>query len=69
MSGKQLPIYRLPVPKATRVGEIRIVKDRNGKLYIDGAPITESSVTGMFTQLTNAAGATFFVKTEELKRI
>src|SRR5919201_1206258 len=36
MSGTMLAAYRLPTASATKIGSVRIVKDRNGKVYADG---------------------------------
>lgn len=69
MSGTELPIYRLPIPSATSVGSVRIVKDRNGRLYADGSRIESTTATGRHTTLTLANGRSFYVLTSDFKKV
>ncbi len=68
MSGKLIPFYRVPIGRATRVGQVRVVRDRNGRYYADGAKAVSAERTGDYTALALADGRVFFVLTAELER-
>ena len=69
MSGTMLAIYRLPTASATKIGSLRIVKDRNGKVYADGNKVVSATVTGAHTVLELADGRNFYVLTSDLQRV
>ena len=69
MSGTMLAIYRLPTASATKIGSVRIVKDRNGKVYADGNKVVSATVTGAHTVLELADGRNFYVLTSDLQRV
>lgn len=68
MPAKQVPIYRLPRTPKQHVGHISVKKDRNGKVYISGAPVQEIMPSGDFQILTMADGRSYYVLAEELAR-
>jgi uncharacterized protein YlzI (FlbEa/FlbD family) len=65
MSKHQLATYRLPIANATRIGQVRVVTDRNGKHYIDGSRVIEIIDHGTHTTLKLANGTSYFVRTKE----
>ncbi|HNP87859.1 MAG: hypothetical protein JST60_07970 [Chloroflexi bacterium SZAS-1] len=69
MSGKLISFYRLPTTSAVRLGQIRIVRDRNGVYYADGSKVVETTITGGHSVLTLADGRNFYVLTRELEGI
>lgn len=69
MSGMMIAFYRLPTASATKIGSVRIVKDRNGKIYADGARIDSASVAGAHTILELADGRSYYVLTADLQRV
>jgi hypothetical protein len=70
MSGKTLAIYRLPIAKAPRVGQVRVVRDRNQQLYIAGSKVmTAVASTSDFLILTLANGQTYYVKAQEYAQL
>jgi hypothetical protein len=69
MSAKILAIYRLPIPSSTRIGEVRIVTDRNGQHYADGSKVIEAVAGGTHTILKLANGRAFYVLTKEYERL
>lgn len=69
MSGKQLAIFRLPIPQAAQIGHVRIVTDRHGQHYADGSKVVQTSVTGIHTALTLADGRAIFVLTKDLRKL
>lgn len=69
MSGKIISFYRLPTASAVKIGQIRVVKDRNGVCYADGSKVVSSSVTGAHSVLQLADGRDFYVLTAELQRV
>ena len=64
-----LAIYRLPTASATRIGSVRVVKDRHGKIYADGAKVISANEAGAHTVLELADGRSFYVLTSELQRV
>jgi hypothetical protein len=69
MASKQLAAYRLPIPSATRVGQVRIVTDRNGQHYADGSRVLEAIPSGIHTMLKLANGRSYFVLTKDYQRL
>ncbi len=69
MSGVTVPIYRLPIPSASRVGHIRVVTDRNGVRYVNGSRVQSEELTGIFLLLKLANQQSYCVKAEEYKRL
>jgi hypothetical protein len=69
LSGTMLATYRLPSAGSTKIGSVRIVKDRNGKVYADGTRVVSTSVVGVHTMLELANGRTFSVLTNELQGV
>jgi hypothetical protein len=65
----QLPIYRLPIPTANRVGQVRVVTDRNGQHYINGSKLASSTVSGDYHILTVESGESFYVKTADFRKL
>jgi len=65
MSGKMLPIYRLPIPTAARIGQVRVVTDRNNRHYVNGSAVVTATPTGDFHVLTLANGEAHYVKTQD----
>ena len=69
MSGMMLATYRLPTASATKIGSVRIVKDRNGKIYADGGKVLSANTAGAHTVLELADGRSFYVLTSDLQRV
>jgi hypothetical protein len=69
MSGSEIPIYRLPLSPGQRVGSIRVVKDRNHRVYIDGHKIASSVQSGDFLVLTLDDGRIFNVLAADLVKV
>lgn len=69
MSGQELPIYRLPIPTASRVGQVRVVTDRNGRHYVNGSKVVSATPSGEFHILTMESGASVYVKTQDYRRL
>jgi hypothetical protein len=69
MSGTMLATYRLPTASATKIGSVRIVKDRNGKVYADRNKVVSATVAGAHTILELADGRNFYVLTSDLQRV
>jgi hypothetical protein len=69
MSGKQLAIFRLPIPQAAQIGHVRVVTDRNGQHYVDGSKVVQTAVTGIHTALTLADGRSIFVLTKAFRSL
>ena len=64
-----LATYRLPSASSTKIGNVRIVKDRNGKVYADGTKVVSATVVGAHTRLEVANGRTFYVLTSDLEHV
>jgi hypothetical protein len=64
-----LAAYRLPTASATKIGSVRIVKDRNGKVYADGNKVVSAAVAGAHTVLELADGRSFYVLSSDLQRV
>lgn len=69
MSGVQVPIYRLPTPRAVCVGHVRVVVDRNNRRYVNGSKVETAATSGAFQVLTLANGEVYYVKTNEYERL
>lgn len=69
MSSKQLAAYRLPIPNATRVGEVRIVTDRNGQHYADGSKVIEAVMSGQHMIIKLADGRSYYVLAKDYKNL
>jgi hypothetical protein len=69
MSGTMLATYRMPTASSTKIGSVRIVKDRNGKVYADGTKVVSATVTGVHTLLELADRRTFYVLTSDLEGV
>ena len=69
MSGMILAAYRLPTASSTKVGSVRIVKDRHGKVYADGQKILSANQAGEHTILELVDGRSFYVLTADLQRV
>lgn len=69
MSGKPLPIYRLPTLPKQRIGQVLVKKDRNGKYYIAGVRVEEIEMAGEYRILTLRDGKSYIVLGSELARI
>jgi hypothetical protein len=59
---KQLSIYRLPGPRAARIGAVRVVLDRNGQVYVAGSRVAAIAPSGDFLILTLANEHVYYVK-------
>lgn len=64
-----IAIYRMPIASATQVGRLKIVKDRNGRFYLDGDPVVKATVMGDFTWLERADGRAAYVKSADLEAV
>lgn len=64
-----IAIYRMPIASATQVGRLKIVKDRNGRFYLDGDPVTNTTEMGEFTWLERTDGRAAYVKTADLAAV
>ena len=69
MSGTTLPIYRLPLPTATRVGQVRVVIDRNNQRYINNSKVISAVQSGDFSILTLANDTVYYVKTKDYQEV
>lgn len=69
MSGTTLPIYRLPIPTATRVGQVRVVVDRNNQRYINDSKVISAVQSGDFSILTLANDTVYYVKTKDYQEL
>lgn len=65
MRGTPLPIYRLPIPTATQIGQVRVVTDRNNQHYINGSRVLSATPSGDFQVVTLADGSVYYVKTQD----
>jgi hypothetical protein len=65
MSKISLSIYRLPTPRAARIGAVRVVLDRNQQMYIAGSRVESTAPSGEFLILTLANDQMFYVKADE----
>jgi hypothetical protein len=62
MSKQSLSIYRLPIPRAARIGAVRVVIDRNQQVYVAGSRVAAMAPSGDFLILTLANDQTYYVK-------
>lgn len=65
MAGLSLAIFRVPAENATQVGQVKVVRDRNGQLYLAGSRVVDATETGAFLSLTLANGSQYFVRTSD----
>ena len=52
MSKISLSIYRLPTPRAARIGAARMVIDRNQQVYLAGSRVESTAPSGEFLIVT-----------------
>jgi hypothetical protein len=69
MAGLSLPIYRLPTPRATQIGTVRVVLDRHQQVYIKGSKVVTAVPSGDFLIVTLANGQVYYVKALEYERL
>jgi hypothetical protein len=65
MSKNSLAIYRLPTPRAARIGAVRVVLDRNQQVYVAGSRVESTAPSGDFLILTLANDQMYYVKADE----
>ena len=65
MSKISLSIYRLPTPRAARIGAVRLVMDRNQQVYVAGSRVESTAPSGDFLILTLANDQAYYVKADE----
>ena len=65
MSKISLSIYRLPTPRAARIGAARMVIDRNQQVYLAGSRVETTAPSGEFLIVTLANGQACYVKADE----
>jgi hypothetical protein len=65
MSKLSLSIYRLPTPRAARIGAVRVVLDRNNQVYVAGSRVAATAPSGEFLILTLANDEMYYVKADE----
>lgn len=69
MSRTSLSIYRLPIAPGARVGSVRVVIDRNQKVYVNGSKVVAAVTSGDFLILTLANDSKYYVKSSEYERL
>ena len=65
MSKTTLSIYRLPTPRAARIGAVRVVLDRNQQVYVAGSRVATTVPSGEFLIVTLANDQVYYVKADE----
>ena len=65
MSKISLSIYRLPTPRAARIGAARMVIDRNQQVYLAGSRVEATAPSGEFLIVTLSNGQAYYVKADE----
>ena len=65
MSKISLSIYRLPTPRAARIGSARMVIDRNQQIYLAGSRVESTTPSGEFLIVTLANDQMYYVKADE----
>ena len=65
MSKISLSIYRLPTPRAARIGAVRVVMDRNQQVYVAGSRVESTTPSGEFLIVTLANNQAYYVKADE----
>jgi hypothetical protein len=65
MSKILLSIYRLPTPRAARIGAARMVIDRNQQVYLAGSRVEGTAPSGEFLIVTLTNGQAYYVKADE----
>ncbi|HEU5098346.1 MAG TPA: hypothetical protein VFU22_04975 [Roseiflexaceae bacterium] len=66
---KSVSIYRLPTPRAARIGAVRVVLDRNQQVYVAGSRVESTAPSGDFLILTLANDQMYYVKADEYAQI
>lgn len=69
MSKDELPIYRLPIATANRVGQARVVTDRHGTHYINGSRLASATPSGDFVILETERGETLYVRASDFAQL
>jgi hypothetical protein len=69
MSNASLTIYRLPTARAAPIGRVRVVLDRNQRMYIHGSRVAATSPSGEFLILTLANEQVYYVKAHDYERL
>lgn len=69
MRGTPLPIYRLPIATATRVGMVHVITDRNKQHYVNGSKVVTAVPSGDFQILTLTDDKVYYVKTVEYEQL
>jgi hypothetical protein len=69
MSNATLTIYRLPTARATPIGRVRVVFDRNLQIYVGGSRLATATPSGEFLILTLANEEIYFVKAKDYQQI
>lgn len=69
MRGVELAIYRLPIPTANRVGQVRVITDRNGVHYVDGSRLASATPSGDFMILETERGESVYVKASDYAQL
>ncbi|HEU4324030.1 MAG TPA: hypothetical protein VFS21_12850 [Roseiflexaceae bacterium] len=69
MAKKTLAIYRLPIPTATQIGQVRVVVDRNQQVYVDGSKVVSATPNGDFLALITANQQTYYVKSNDYQQL
>jgi hypothetical protein len=66
---KTLSVYRLPTPRAARIGAVRVVVDRNQQVYVAGSRVEATAPSGEFLILTLANDQMYYVKADEYAQV
>jgi hypothetical protein len=69
MSNGTLATYRLPIPTSTQIGRLRVVIDRNRRVYAAGSPVVSATPSGEFLILTLANDQVYYVKAHEYQAL
>lgn len=69
MSNPTLPFYRLPIATATQIGRLRVVVDRNGRVYLAGSAVASATPSGDFLILTLANNLVYYVKAADYQAL
>jgi hypothetical protein len=69
MSHATIAIYRLPTPRAAPIGNVRVVLDRNNRIYVAGSRVASATQSGDFLILTLDNQQVYYVKAKDYQRI
>jgi hypothetical protein len=69
MSHATIAIYRLPTPRAAPIGSVRVVLDRNNRIYVAGSRVAATSPSGDFLIVTLDNQQVYYVKAKDYQRI